>query len=181
MGVSAIFPGIVTLNSVEAKTLKHRIKKIKKCLCPQDLPPFPLPTTAGYESYAVGPPSPNSWSLLHFPGKGDTLFNFICQHVMAERKAMQKSSQSFPSDEAFYKKQMFSLELLPSGLFPHCSWRPVVCKCKYLGGGIREEGPFPFLPECKSCFLLAAVTLMNLDSVKTRLHHDMNMILMSIT
>lgn len=58
--VSVIFTDIVTLNSIEVKTVKHRTRKIKICLCPQDLPAFPLPKTRGYESHTPGPPSPSS-------------------------------------------------------------------------------------------------------------------------
>lgn len=138
--VSVIFTDIVTLNSTEVKKEKHRTRKIKICLCLQDLLAFPLQKTPGYESHTAGPPSPSSWSLLCFPGKGELLFKFLSICRRGKESHAKITSELSQWWSFFYKKQMFSLELLPSELFPCCSWRPVVCKCKYLGGRNRGRG-----------------------------------------
>lgn len=115
-----------------------------------------------------------------FLGK-ETLFStFSVNMSQGKGKPCKNQVRAFPVMKHFYKKQMFSFELLPSELFRCRSWSPVVCKCKYLEAGKGGEGSFPFLPVCKSCFLLASATLMNLNSVKGPLFQDINMILESI-
>lgn len=107
---SASFPDIVSLNSMGVKKMKDRTRKIKLCLCPQDLPPSLSPTAAGHESHAVWPPRPNSWSRLCFSGKGDTLFNFDCQHFFGEKKDMKKIKLELSHWRSFFSKsQSFPL------------------------------------------------------------------------
>lgn len=115
-----------------------------------------------------------------FLGK-ETFFSNFCQYVAGEKKAMQKSHQSFPSDEAFLQKANVFLRIITIWVISMLQLKASSLQVQILaGGGIGEEGSFPFLPVCKSCFLLAAVTLMDLHSVKAPLFHDMNMILESI-
>lgn len=74
-----------------------------------------------------------------FPGK-ETLFLNFCQYVTGERKAMQKSRQSFPSDEAFLQKANVFLRIITIWVISMLQLKASSLQVQILGGRNRGRG-----------------------------------------